>query len=131
MNTETDLHDNLFGNVPYVAPEIMKTDRTKLEQDPYTKNSDVYSLGVLLWQISSGKTPFEDQDKNTLFVTIMSGIKEKRMPDTPDDYYDLYNQCWNDEPEARPATEYVYNVLKRLLKKEGQKIEIDSVNEGK
>jgi len=125
MNTATNLHDSLFGNIPYVASEIFKTNKTKLEQDPYTKYSDIYSLGVLLWQISSGKTPFEGQDKNMLCVTIMSGIKEERMPDTPDDYYNLYNQCWNDEPETRPAIKYIYDTLKELLK---ENIEINNDN---
>jgi len=58
INTATRIHDNLFGNIPYVAPEILKASKTK--QDPYTESSDIYSLGVLLWEISSGKTPFED-----------------------------------------------------------------------
>ena len=56
MNTMTTIHDKLFGNIPYVAPEILRANETK--QDPYTKNSDIYSLGVLLWEISSGKNSF-------------------------------------------------------------------------
>jgi len=51
-----------------------------------------------------------------LRITIMSGAREKRIPDTPDDYYNLYNQCWNDEPEARPTIEHIYDTLKELLR---------------
>ena len=143
MNTETDLHGSFFGNIPYVAPEIIKAagSKTKQEQvskaddeakkDPYTKSSDVYSLGVVLWQISSGKMPFEGQDKHMLYATIMSGSRENRMLDTPDKYYNLYEECWDDELEKRPIIERVYDVLENLLKKEGEKMDIDSVNKSK
>ena len=86
----------------------------------------MFSLGVLLWQISSGKIPFEDQDNNVLFITIMSGSrKEKtpRIPDTPNEYYNLYNECWNKEPEKRHAIEYIYDTLENLLKGDDEKIE--------
>ncbi|CAG8726801.1 5176_t:CDS:2, partial [Funneliformis mosseae] len=36
------------------------------------------------------------------------GNREKRMPNTPNEYYELYNTCWNDEPERRHIIEYVY-----------------------
>jgi|SRR5581483_9726830 len=124
MNTEADLHDNLFG-IPYVAPEIIKTYKAKLKQDNYTKYSDVYSLGVLLWQISSGKPPFEDRDNNMLYLAIMSGDREKRISGTPDRYYNLYNQCWNEEPEARPTLEYIYDTLEKFLKKDYEKGKVD------
>ena len=52
----TTIHDKLFGNIPYVAPEILKANETK--QDPYMRYSNIYSLGVLLWEISSGKNSF-------------------------------------------------------------------------
>jgi serine/threonine protein kinase len=115
MNTTTNQHDNLFGNIPYVAPEIIKADNES-KSDPYTKSSDVYSLGVVFWQISSGKTPFKGQNKNKLLFTVMSGIREKRIPGTPDEYYNLYNQCRNDELE-RHTIENAYDVLEKLLKK--------------
>ncbi len=39
MNTVTKLHDGIFGNIPYIAPEILKAYDTK--QVPYTKQSDI------------------------------------------------------------------------------------------
>src|SRR5256885_326444 len=105
MNSTTNIHNNLFGNIRYIAPEIFKSSQVegpnKNTKDLYTKYSDVFSLGVLLWQISSGKPPFESQNEYLLFVTVMSGSKERRIPNTPDEYYKLYNECWDDKPEQR------------------------------
>ncbi|CAG8476103.1 17632_t:CDS:2 [Funneliformis caledonium] len=109
----TRIHDKLFGNIPYVAPEILKAGKS--EQDPYTKYSDVYSLGVLLWNISSGKAPFKDQKVYTISTSILSGIREERIQNTPDEYFVLYSKCWNDVPEERHHVEDVYEVLERLL----------------
>src|SRR5437868_6099940 len=111
MNTTTNIHDKFFGNIRYVAPEIFKASQSKVPytKDLYTKHSDMFSLGVLLWQISSGKIPFDDQDNNVLFITIISGFRKEKTPrilDTPDEYYNLYNECWNDEPEKRRNIEH-------------------------
>ena len=118
MNTATNIHDGLFGNIPYVAPEVLKASKTK--QDPYTIYSDIYSLGVLLWEISSGQSPFKDESNYTIITAILSGDREERAPNTPDKYYMLYNQCWRDNPEERHSVEYVYNVLEKLLNNESK-----------
>ena len=125
MNTATNIHDGLFGNIPYVAPEVLNASKTK--QDPYTIYSDIYSLGVLLWEISSGQSPFKDESNYAIITATLSGDREKRVPDTPDKYYTLYNQCWHDNPEERHSVEYVYNVLEKLLKNESK---IMNNNEG-
>ena len=123
----TTIHDKLFGNIPYVAPEILKAN--KIKQDPYTKYSDIYSLGVLLWVISSGKTPFEDFNNYTIVATILSGSREKRILDTPDEYYGLYTKCWDEKPENRHTIESVYEVLEKLLNVNNEKNILE--NEGK
>ena len=50
-------------------------------------------------------------------------IKEERVLDTPDGYYDLYSECWVNEPEKRHTIEYVYDTLENLLKNDGKKVE--------
>jgi len=54
------------------------------------KKSDVYSIGVLMWQISSGHQPFhaEDDDYNIALITlgIINGNREKIIDGTPAEY---------------------------------------------
>jgi len=53
--------------------------------------SDVYSVGVLLWQISSGHRPFYDLEYDAnLIMKIKEGKREKIVKDTPIEYYNLY-----------------------------------------
>src|SRR6266540_550497 len=113
MYTVTKLHDSIFGNIPYIAPEILKAIKTK--QDSHTKSSDIYSLGVLLWEISSGKTPFEDHNDYTIITAILLGVREEKIAYTPDEYYKLYSKCWDEEPKKRCTIEDVYEILEKLL----------------
>src|SRR6185369_2556767 len=41
----------VYGVLPYIAPEV-------LNGEPYTKASDIYSFGIIMTEISSGKPPF-------------------------------------------------------------------------
>ena len=55
------------------------------------EKSDVYSIGVLMWQISSGRKPFnEDYYDAALLLSILNGKREKIIKRTPVEYSDLY-----------------------------------------
>ena len=73
--------------IPYIDPK--KFNRRK---QPYIPNekSDVYSVGILLWEISSGHPPFKDEPYIELVTEISQGYRETTVPDTPDDYSILY-----------------------------------------
>ncbi|GES80192.1 kinase-like domain-containing protein [Rhizophagus clarus] len=80
----------LLGVLPYVDPKSFY-DNFKLD-----KKSDVYSIGVILWQISSGYQPFnhlknEEYDIH-LTLAIYKGKREKIIADTPIEYSDLYTK---------------------------------------
>ena len=54
--------------------------------------SDIYSIGVLLWGISSGQPPFRDDLPYNLDLAfeISKGLRETPIPNTPVDYLKLY-----------------------------------------
>jgi hypothetical protein len=55
------------------------------------KKSDVYSVGMLLWEISSGHPPFKDESYDiSLVLQILQGYRETIVPDTPPDYSNIY-----------------------------------------
>ncbi|GES93134.1 kinase-like domain-containing protein [Rhizophagus clarus] len=97
---------DLFGIVPYI-------DSKKFDFQPYSLNkaSDVYSIGVLLWEISSGQPPFKGI---SLIIKISQGLRETPIPDTPTTYVNLYTECWNGEPDYRPTINQVVEKLKTL-----------------
>ncbi|RGB40298.1 kinase-like domain-containing protein [Rhizophagus diaphanus] len=103
----TKSHSELFVVIPYVDPEIIKNQEYKLNE-----MSDVYSVGVLLWEISSGRLPFEED--GDLIEKTLQGFREVPIPDTPTDYVSLYKECWNGEPDKRSTMSEVVNRLRNI-----------------
>jgi NIMA (never in mitosis gene a)-related kinase len=56
-----------IGTVSYMAPEI-------LEEEPYSYSSDVWSLGVLLYEMCALKLPFEAKNLPALIRNILKGV---------------------------------------------------------
>jgi serine/threonine protein kinase len=77
---------NIFGIIPYIDPKSFNNQQYKLNE-----KSDMYSIGVLMWQISSGHKPFYDikYDAN-LILGILNGKREKNISGTSTEYYNLY-----------------------------------------
>ncbi|GBC04395.1 hypothetical protein RclHR1_05660010 [Rhizophagus clarus] len=99
----------LYGAVPYIDPK-------KFDPQPYSlnKKSDIYSIGVLLWEISSGQPPFKGISPYSLIIQISQGLREKPIPDTPTTYVSLYTECWNWNPDFRPTINQVVDELQVL-----------------
>jgi serine/threonine protein kinase len=80
--------------VPYVDPKSFSRRRNN-DNQVYSLNekSDVYSIGVLLWEMSSGQPPFYADGENYdvgLIYDISQGLRETVVPDTPDEYVKIY-----------------------------------------
>ncbi|GBB95581.1 hypothetical protein RclHR1_02570015 [Rhizophagus clarus] len=102
--------EQIFEMLPYIDPKSFDLDNYK-----FGKKSDVYSIGMLLWQISSGCSPFCTQKYNgTLAFAILNGQRETIVKNTPIGYSNLYNECWKLEPDERPDMQQVVSVLTKL-----------------
>src|SRR6185369_1230858 len=88
-------------------------DPQRFKGKSFVKNekSDIYALGVILWELSSGKTPFEHLDSYSLPFEIKNGQREKSVDGTPSEYVKLYTDCWDEDPEKRPTIEFVMETL--------------------
>ncbi|GBB95882.1 hypothetical protein RclHR1_26380004 [Rhizophagus clarus] len=99
----------------YVDPQIFNNDN-QMQVYSLNKKSDIYSIGVLLWEISSGRPPLcnESYDVN-LSLKILQGLREMPIPNTPEDYVKIYTDCWNNEPDNRPTINQVVTKLKSII----------------
>jgi serine/threonine protein kinase len=78
--------------MPYVDPKCCDNDKNQSKSYKPNKKSDVYSVGVLMWQISSGRQPFNtgpDYDVG-LSLAIANGEREEIIDGTPIEYSNLY-----------------------------------------
>ena len=83
-------------------------------QEPNHKRnekSDIYSLGILFWEISSGRTPFLNFNSTFIPHNICGGLRETPVVNTPLKYQQLYQKCWDADPESRPDINEVHEAL--------------------
>jgi serine/threonine protein kinase len=97
---------NIYGVMPYVAPEVLKG-------NPYTQAADMYSFGMVMYFVATGRQPFDGRAHDqVLALNICNGIRpEISEKDAPKCYIDLVNKCWDPNPDNRPnATEILKSI---------------------
>jgi serine/threonine protein kinase len=100
------------GTLRYMAPEVVLG-------RSYHHSVDVYSFGILIWQVASGKVPFRDMGKKTYFDRVVVGGQRPRI-DTrwPLAFAHLLRQCWHEDKHARPSFVTIVHELELLVKQE-------------
>ena len=88
INKKNNLN-KIFGVIPYLAPEV-------LSKKLYTKESDIYSFGIITREFTTGKKPFHDRQHNHILITdILKGERPQITDDTPEFYAELMKKCWD------------------------------------
>ncbi|KAF0559882.1 kinase-like protein [Gigaspora margarita] len=99
------------GMPAYLDPDF----HTKPGKKP-DKKSDIYSLGVLFWELTSGVCPFANAISGlAILIQTLKGYREQPIPGTPIDYVKLYKKCWNAEPNERPTISQILDNLDLIL----------------
>ncbi|CAI7768928.1 unnamed protein product [Closterium sp. NIES-53] len=91
------------GTPEWMAPELLRN-------EPCSFKCDVFSMGVIMWELVTLRRPWEDI-KNPLEVAYAVAHRNARLP-VPDGMLgQLIADCWEDDPERRPNFE---QILERL-----------------
>ncbi|XP_026881912.2 macrophage colony-stimulating factor 1 receptor [Electrophorus electricus] len=82
----------------------------------YTVQSDVWSYGILLWEIFSlGRSPYPDVVVDTRFYEMIKSGYHMSQPDfAPKEMYTIMKQCWSLEPNLRPPFSRVLQLITKL-----------------
>ncbi|KAF9983554.1 hypothetical protein BGZ75_005002, partial [Mortierella antarctica] len=100
------------GTLQWMAPEL-------LEDPPhYTNKSDVYALGMVMWEMASESTqPYRGHTPYGMMYCIMHGILEDYPDNTPKEYAGCIQMCWMLDPGKRPAAR---DVLPDIVQPSGE-----------
>lgn len=86
-----------------------------LNYSVYTTKSDVWSFGVLLWEIVSlGGTPYCGMTCAELYEKLPQGYRMEKPKNCDDEVYELMRQCWRDRPYERPPFSQISVQLNRM-----------------
>ncbi|GES87604.1 kinase-like domain-containing protein [Rhizophagus clarus] len=104
-SNEQKSDNKIYGVLPYIAPEV-------LNGEPYTLCSDIYSFGVVMAELSSGKPSFHNRKHDTsLALDICNGLRPEFGKGTPEIYKKLAHRCMNANPNQRPAANELQGIL--------------------
>jgi len=101
-HTATDLTrpGTILGSLPYMAPE-------QLRGDPDDSHTDVYAYGVVLYEMATGRRPFEKDRPEALMFEILHATPRpprSHRPEIPGELERLIESCLSKEPSTRPAS---------------------------
>jgi hypothetical protein len=101
---------SVYGNLPYIAPEV-------IAGKGYTFKSDIYAIGMLMWEISAEQPPYINMEHNyDLVINIINGRRPPTVPGTPSEYKELMYQCWNADPNERPDIKTLWEKVEDINK---------------
>ena len=78
---------SVYGVIPYVDPKFFENQSYILNE-----KSDIYSLGVLFWELTSCSSPFNFKTTNDrhIMLEIVDGKREEPVPNTNGKFVELY-----------------------------------------
>ncbi|RHZ59651.1 hypothetical protein Glove_362g56 [Diversispora epigaea] len=101
--------NSIYGNLPYIAPEVICG-------EIYTTKSDIYSVGILMWEVITNETPFDDYEHDLeLTLDIVKGCRPKIYEYIPHEYITLMKQCWDANSDNRPDAITVCKKMESLI----------------
>ncbi len=96
-DTQTTRSGVLLGTPYYMSP-------AQVRAEALTPAADVFSLGVVTYQMLSGRRPFEGASPMEMFAALLSKDPEPLGPPTPPEIADFVGRCLDKDPGKRPRT---------------------------
>ena len=108
----------MAGTPKWEAPEVL-TGKRKDNKSRYSKEADVYSYGMLLYEMVSGKQPFEDvHDIFELKKLVCDKNKRPKLPaQCPKPLAALIKRCWKGDATKRPPFTEILGELRAMRDK--------------
>lgn len=93
------------GTYRWMAPEM-------IQHRSYNHKVDVYSFGIVLWELITGNLPFQNMTAvQAAFAVVNRGVRPAIPPDCPPSLAQIMTCCWDASPEERPSFSQVVQLL--------------------
>jgi serine/threonine protein kinase len=96
----------------WLAPEQFAEPR------PYTPATDVYQLGVTIWELLTGDVPYDGLPRDEVSARVVDGSlrpERLRKEKCPSAVWELVQRCWAGEAAARPTAREVCETLRAMM----------------
>jgi serine/threonine protein kinase len=90
------------------APEVIRGER-------YSEKADVYSFGIVVWEMVTRKAPFAGRNFMGVTLEVLEGRRPPVPPDCAPAVAKLMTKCWHSDAAKRPSMEEVVATLDSLL----------------
>lgn len=101
------------GTYRWMAPEV-------IEHKPYDHKADIFSFGVVLWELLTGKLPYDHLTPLQAAVgVVQKGLRPAIPNDTHPKLVELLVKCWEQDPASRPDFSEIITILQKFAKEVG------------
>lgn len=100
--------ERMEGTLPWLSPEMFRSQE-------WSPKSDVYAIGIVLWEVLSGKIPYAGtvNSPQEFMIKVLTGTRPdlSAVAGAGEDLIELLKKCWHAEPNDRPSMRRVYDIL--------------------
>ncbi|XP_061994144.1 uncharacterized protein LOC133712085 [Rosa rugosa] len=110
VKQQTLVSGGVRGTLPWMAPELLSG-----KSHMVTEKIDVYSFGIVMWELLTGDEPYTDMHCASIIGGIVNNTLRPQIPTWCDpEWKSLMESCWGSEPAQRPSFSEISQKLRNM-----------------